>query len=106
MNISSLESYIDLLEKTAKIFKQPNLCVKLGYEAPWSAKIGNKKSVAYISNDEDLEELWTEYNGYLKEQATKKKTKKKKKAEEVEMTSGIVFRNMWDSMNVQVSDIY
>ncbi len=86
IDISSSETYIDVLEKTAQVFQRPNQCIQLGYEAPWSTKIGSKKSLAYISNDKDLAELWTEYGGYLKEQA-------KKKAGD-EKSSGIMFRNM------------
>ncbi len=64
MNMCSVETHIDLLEKVGKIFKRLNQSIEIGYEALWSAKIAGKKCVAYISNDDDLEELWEEYGGH------------------------------------------
>ncbi len=76
--------------------KRPNHCIVIGYEAPWSAKMSNKKVIAYISSATDLNEFWGEYGGHVKELG-----KKKKKGDEVAVT-GIIFRNMWEDVNSQV----
>lgn len=94
VSISNSESFVDILERIAQLLKRPNQSVSLGYEAPWSAKIRTKKLVAYITNDKDLEEFWSEYFGYLDGQAKKKGGNG--------TVSGIVFLNMLDSMVPQV----
>ncbi len=72
--------------------KRPNNLVEMGYEAPWSAKIGTKKSLAYVSNEEELDDFWLSYARYVAKQGGKKQ----KKAEEVV----IVFSNMQDIAKV------
>ena len=84
--ISSEESHLDLLEKIATSMKRPNAMVEIGYEAPWSAKIGTKKCVAYLSNEDDLTEFWSSFASYVRGQG------KKKWAEG--SVPGIVFQNM------------
>ncbi len=46
--------------------KRPNHCIVIGYEAPWSAKMSNKKVIAYILSDTDLNEFWGEYGGHVR----------------------------------------
>ncbi len=92
VTISTLDGLFDLLEKIATAMKRPNNLVEMGYEAPWSAKIGTKKSLAYVSNEEELDDFWLSYARYVAKQGGKKQ----KKAEEVV----IVFSNMQDIAKV------
>ncbi len=75
--------------------KRPNHKVEMGYEAPWSSKVANKKCVAYISNDDELDDFWLAYARYLEAQR-----KKLKKATGEVVISDIVFRNMSDGVQV------
>ena len=72
----------------------------MGYEAPWSLKIGTKKSLAYIMNEDELDEFWIAYTRYI----TPKKGAKKGTAA-IEEVAGIVFRNMFDSAQVSATPL-
>lgn len=99
VTICSLDTLLELLEKICSAMKRPNNKVEMGFEAPWSAKIGSKKCVAYISNVEELGDFWLAYSSHL--DALKKK-QKKKCSDEVVVT-GIVFHNLMDSAQVSRS---
>ena len=87
-SISSSDSYLEVLEKTAMAMKRPNHSVEIGYEAPWSSRIGTKRNLAYISSDDELANFWLSYNRYTRNQQSKKR--KHDKA----VVCEIVFHNM------------
>lgn len=89
--VSTSDSRLDLLEKVSTAMKRPNSMVELGYEAPWSAKINNKKCVAYISNEEELDDFWLALARHMAAQ------KKKLKGKSEVADPGIVFHNILDS---------
>ena len=95
--IPSSANYVRMLDTIAKSMRRPNESVMLGYEAPWSPKLGTKKVVAYISNDMDVDQFFDEYFDHIDELKAKKKTKSAKIT-----VNGILFRNMID-LNTQVS---
>lgn len=84
------------LEKISTALNSPNHLVQMSYETPWSQKIGTKKSVSYISNDDEMEDFWTMYLRYVN-------NKRKGKANVDEEVVGIVFRNMLDGPSVSCS---
>ena len=92
-SISPSDTHLDVLEKAATLMKRPNHMVEIGYEAPWSSKIGTKKNIAYISNEEELDDFWLAYDRYMKNQI-----KKRNRGEEI--VCEIVFRNMLDNAQV------
>ncbi len=94
VTISTDNSLLDLLEKVCTIIKRPNTKVEMGYKAPWSSKIRTKKVMAYISNEEELDDFWLAYARHLATQ------KKKSKANAVVEISGIVFHNILDGTQV------
>lgn len=94
-SINTKDGYLDVLEKVAVVMKRPNQQVEMGYEAPWSAKIGTKKCLAYIASEDDLDEFWIAYAAHCKKQNAKKKAN-------ADATSGIIFKNMRDSLQVCV----
>ena len=91
ISITPLDTQLDVLEKTASAMKRPNHAIEIGYEAPWSSKIGTKKSLAYLSTQEELIDFWIAYKRYIKGQLSKKK-----KGQEINCE--IVFRNMMDNL--------
>ncbi|KAL5512281.1 hypothetical protein ACEPAG_9375 [Sanghuangporus baumii] len=92
VTISSLDKHVDVLEKAAQAMKRPNHLVEIGYEAPWSSKIGTKKSLTYLSNPDELTEFWCAYRRYVKDQRSKRRNR------DQEITCEIVFRNMLDTL--------
>ena len=94
VGISTSDSHLELLEKIATAMKRPNHLVEMGYEAPWSTKIGNKKSLAYLSNEDELDGFWVAYSRFTKKQEGK--TQKRR----AEVACDIVFRNMTESAPV------
>lgn len=92
VTITTLDALFDLLEKVSKTLKRPNTAVEMGYEAPWSSKVNSKKCLAYVTNEEELNEFWLSYVRYTGKQ-------KGKKPKEV-TASDIVFRNMKDTAQV------
>ncbi len=95
--ISSTESLLQILEKICSAIRRPNNKVEMGYEAPWSSKIGSKKLVSYISNDDELSEFWRAYERFLETQ------KSKQKGKSIAEISGIVFHNVLDGAQVSCS---
>ncbi len=93
--ITTADSRLDLLEKICTAMKRPNSKVELGYEAPWSAKINNKKCVAYISNKEELDDFWLALARHMAAQ------KKKLKGKSEVADPGIIFHNILDSTPVR-----
>ena len=94
INISMSDSHLTVLEKTAQAMRRPNNLIEIGYEAPWSSKIGTKKNLAYISSKEELDEFWLAYGRYVDIQRLKKRCSIE------EVACEITFRNMLDSMAV------
>jgi hypothetical protein len=94
MSISSSDQHLDILERTAQMMKRPNHAVEIGYEAPWSSKTGTKKNLAYISNDDELDEFWLAYSRYVKVQQKKRQNRGQ------EIVCEIIFRNMFDNPQV------
>lgn len=94
VNISTSDTHLELLEKIATSMKRPNHLVEIGYEAPWSTKVGSKKSLAYITNEEELDSFWLAYSQFSKKQ--KGKTQKRR----AESSCDIIFRNMLDNAPV------
>ncbi len=93
VTITTEDTVFDLLEKVAIVLKRPTVAIEMGYEAPWSLKINSKKCLAYISNEEELDDFWLAYAGYT---AKQQKGQKKK-----EVAAGsITFRNMLDGSQV------
>ena len=84
---SSDELYV-VLGKVATCMKLPHLAVEMGYEAPWSAKNGQKKIASYLTNDKDLEEFWCSYDKFVKAPGRKPKQ------------DGILIRNMSENAPV------
>lgn len=72
LTISTSEPYLEVLERVAMVMKRPNNRVEIVYEAPWSSKIGAKKALAYISNEDELDDFWLAYGRYVKKQENKK----------------------------------
>lgn len=97
VTICSLDTLHELLEKICAAMKRPNHKVEMGFDAPWSSKIGSKKCVAYISNAEELADFWNAYARCLEQQ------KKKQKGNAEVVVSGIVFHNLMDSAQVSSS---
>ena len=93
ISITPLDTQLDVLEKTASAMKRPNHATEIGYEAPWSSKIGSKKSLAYLSTQDELDDFWLAYNRYVNGQLAKKKKKGPS-----EISCEIVFRNMMDNL--------
>ncbi|KAL5524967.1 hypothetical protein ACEPAF_8836 [Sanghuangporus sanghuang] len=92
VTISSLDKHVDVLEKAAQAMRRPNHLVEIGYEAPWSSKIGTKMSLTYISNPDELTEFWSAYRRYVKDQQSTRRNR------DQEITCEIVFRNMLDTL--------
>lgn len=84
VGISTEDDRLDLLEKVCTAMKRPHQKVEMGYEAPWSAKVGSKKCIAYLSNDEEYDDFWLSFS----------RQQKKAKGEEV---LGIVIYNVMES---------
>lgn len=96
LTVKTSDSFIDVLENISALMKRPNTQVEMGYEAPWSTKIGSKKSLAYITTDEELENFWSAYVGYVKKGG-------KKQLDANGSVLGIVFHNMKQMEGAQVS---
>ena len=94
--IKSSDSLFSVWERIAAAMKRPNTQVEMGYEAPWSTKIGLKKSLAYITNADELNDFWLSYTGYLKKSG-------KKQLDVDGSVMGIVFHNMRAAEGTQVS---
>ncbi|KLO04689.1 hypothetical protein SCHPADRAFT_896835 [Schizopora paradoxa] len=86
VTIATADSLFDTLEKIAGAMKRPNNQVEMGYEAPWSAKTGTRRTLAYISNDEELDDFWTSFATYTS----------KPKNRKADNSYDIIFRNMMD----------
>ncbi len=91
VTIGTADSLFSVLEKIAFAMKRPNNQVEMGYKAPWSLKINNKKSLAYISSEEELDDFWLSLDSYEVKQKAKKKASN---------ASDIVFSNMMDNAQV------
>ena len=91
VTIRTADNLLETLEKIAGAMKRPNNQVEMGYEAPWSAKTGSKRTLAYISNDEELDDFWASLDTYTSKQKTKKN----------ENSYDIIFRNMLDRNTVR-----
>lgn len=89
------EAFIDFLHKISKIIKRPTQHIEIVFEGPWSAKIGTKKCVSYITNDEELDEFRLQYEAYR--QSLQKKTKPP--GRDVEVT-GVILYNLLDGIPV------
>ncbi len=90
IKISTSLGHLALTEKVAASMNKPYNLVELGYEAPWSSKMNNKKCRAYISNEAELDNFWLSYVRHVKAQ-------KGKKGKNAEVTvDGIVIYNMLD----------
>ena len=72
IGISSSDSFLEVLEKVAMVMRRHNKSVEIGYEAPWSAKIGAKKVLSYITNESELKEFWLAYNQCIRNLNSKK----------------------------------
>ena len=96
ITISPVDTQLDVLEKTALAMKRPNHAIEIGYEAPWSSKIGTKKCLAYLSTQDELDDFWLAYERYGKSQLAKKRKNGEEKP------CDIVFRNMLDGSAVRV----
>ncbi|KLO05822.1 hypothetical protein SCHPADRAFT_946603 [Schizopora paradoxa] len=90
VNISSKDGLYELLEKIANAMKRPSQSVEMGYEAPWSSKVGQKKNLAYVTNEDELDDFWISLNRYAKGKYTGAD----------DWGAGIVFRNMQDNIQV------
>ncbi|KLO19024.1 hypothetical protein SCHPADRAFT_885687 [Schizopora paradoxa] len=86
--ISSKDGLYELLEKISNAMKRPSQLVEMGYEAPWSSKVGQKKNLAYVTNEDELDDFWVSLNRYAKGKYTSAD----------EWGAGIVFRNMQDNL--------
>ncbi len=93
--LKSTDSLMEVLVKVVNVLQRAVYQVKMGYDAPWSAKVGTKKVQTYITTDEELEEFWVAYDRYLSNLGPKKK---KDSGGEI---SGIVFCNMNDVTQVR-----
>lgn len=69
----------------------------MGYEAPWSQKVGTKKSPSHVLNNDEMEGFWTAYARYVNNRKGKKNTD--------EEVVGIVYRNMLDNWSVSHSPL-
>lgn len=94
VTLSSSEGLLDVLNKIATVMQRLPRQVQMGYEAPWSSKSGSKKILAYITNEEELEDFWSAYNGYLEGLGPKKRKDLGGKV------PGILFSNMLESAQV------
>ena len=91
VNISSKDGLYELLEKIANAMKRPSNLVEMGYEAPWSSKVGQKRNLAYVSNEDELDDFWVAFSRYSKGKGAK---------DQDGPNSTIVFRNMLDNAQV------
>lgn len=91
--ISSKDGLYELLEKISKAMKRPAHSVEMGYEAPWSSKVGQKKNLAYVTNEDELDDFWVSLNRYAKGKYTSAD----------EWGAGVVFRNMMDNLPVSLN---
>ena len=96
VEITSTEGYYEVLSKVAGVMQRPNAAVLLGYEGPWSAKIGTKKCHIYVSNETELREFWLSLGRYVEKTG-------KKKGVDTASVEGIMFMDM---NNALVSNHY
>ena len=98
--ISASMSFIETQELVSETMKRSSPAVEIGYEAPWSAKVGSKKTTAYITNEAELEDFWVAYRRYIQTAKSGKRNKSAKEHPE------IVFRNLREQSAVCIPFLY
>lgn len=96
--ITTLDGLYELLDKISSAMKRPANQVEMGYEAPWSSKVGAKKNLAYISNDHELDDFWVCCDRYVTAQRTKKG--------KADLEPCIVFHNMNNNGHVRCHRVF
>lgn len=95
IQLSKTMTFLETQELVAETMKRPSTSVEIGYEAPWSAKVGSKKTTAYITNEPELQDFWLAYKRHSKSE----KVGKRKSAK---VAPEIVFRNLRETLAVRL----
>ncbi|KLO09579.1 hypothetical protein SCHPADRAFT_892976 [Schizopora paradoxa] len=85
--ISTMDGIGSVVDKAADSMKRDTYNVDIGYEAPWSHKVGTKKVPVYITTEVELDNFWVAYDGY------REKLEKKNLTDPI---TGVLFINMKD----------
>ena len=96
LEVNSGMSFLDVQDLVAETMKRSSPSVEIGYEAPWSAKVGTKKTLAYITSEAELSDFWLAYKRYVG--SSKPGKRSKTTTENME----IIFRNLRDSTAVRL----
>ncbi len=94
VDISTSDNLQTLMERLALVFRRATTSILLGYEAPWSLKVGSKKTPSFINSQKALREFWLAFDRYV---GILKNGKSKKDPASV----AILFRNMHDVAQVR-----
>ena len=90
--VSTDDTIGKVVDKAANSMKRDTYNVDIGYEAPWSHKVGTKKVPVYITTDVELDNFWVAYDGY------REKLEKKNITDPI---TGVLFINMKDESKVK-----
>ena len=100
LEVSTLDNYDNLITKVSAKMSIPYHCVTMGYEAPWSTKVGQKRRPIYIISEVNLDFFWAQSKRHIDGKEGGKKSKTQVIAE---LGALITFVNMMEPSNVSLS---
>ncbi len=103
LDISTHDDYSILLGKVASKMALPIHCIMLGYESPWSSKVGQKRRPIYIVSEFNLDFFWSTSKQHIEGKEGGKKSRSQVIAE---LGASITFVNMMEAAKVSAICLY